>query len=54
MRILGALEVRGKRCFQAKYVAGVDNYLADMITRCEHGRVNELKRRRSDVDCTSR
>ena len=51
MRILGALEVRGKWCFQAKHVAGVDNSLAELITRCEHSRVNEeLKRRRPDVD----
>ena len=45
MRILGALEVRGKWCFQAKHVVGVDNSLAHLITRCEHSRVNaELKR----------
>ena len=51
MRILGALEVRGNWCFQAKHVAGMDNSLADLITRCDHGRVNEeLKRRRPDVD----
>ena len=51
MRILGALEVRGKWCFQAKHVAGVDNSLADLTTRCEHSRVNEeLKHRRPDVD----
>ena len=51
MRILGALEIRGKWCFQAKHVAGVDNSLADLITLCEHSRVNaELKRRRPDVD----
>ena len=51
IRILGALEVRGKWCFQAKHVAGVDNYLADFITRCLHIRVNaELKRQRPDVD----
>ena len=41
MRILGALDVRGKWCFQAKHVAGVDNNsLADLITRCEYSRVN--------------
>ena len=41
MRIIGALEVRGKWCFQAKHVAGVDNSLAGLITRCEHNRGNE-------------
>ena len=41
MRILGALEVRRKWCFQAKHVAGVNDSLADLITRCEHSRVNE-------------
>ena len=51
MRILGTLKVGGNWCFQAKHVAGVDNSLADLITRCEHSRVNaELNRRRPDVD----
>ena len=46
MRILGVLEVKRKWCFQAKHVAGVDNSLADLITRCEHSRINaELKLR---------
>ena len=49
MRTLGALEVKGKWCFQAKHVVGVDNYLADLITRCEHSKINaELNRRRPD------
>ena len=51
MRILGALEVKGKWCFQIKYVAGKDNSLADLITRCEPSRFNaELKRQRPDVN----
>ena len=49
MRSLGALEVKGKCCFQAKHVAGVDISLADLITRCEPSRINaELKRQRPD------
>ena len=51
MRILGALEVRGGWCFQAKHVAGAENVLADLITRCEPDKINaELKRLRPDVD----
>ena len=41
MRILGALEVRGKWCFQAKYEAGVDNSLADSL---HVANIVELKR----------
>ena len=33
MRMLGALETQGGWCFQAKHVRGVDNRLADGITR---------------------
>ena len=33
MRILGALETKGGWCFQEKPVKGVDNRLADGITR---------------------
>ena len=48
--ILGALGVKGKWCFQAKHVAGVDNSLAGLITRCEPSKINaELKRQRPDV-----
>ena len=51
IKILGAVEVRGKWCFQAEHVVGVDKYLADLITHSEHSRVNaELNRRRLDVD----
>ena len=45
MRILGALEVKGRWRFQAKHVAGVDSSLPGLITRCEPSRINaELKR----------
>ena len=51
MRILDALELEGRWRSQAKYVAGVDNSLADLITRCEPSRINaELKRQRPDVN----
>ena len=47
MRILGALEVKEKWYFNAKHVAGVENTLADLITRCERSKINmELKGRR--------
>ena len=51
MKILGALEVKRKWCFQAKHVAGMYNSLADLITRCEPSRINaELKCQRPDVN----
>ena len=33
MRKMGALEAWGRRCFQARHVRGVDNRLADGLTR---------------------
>jgi len=46
MRILGALEVKERWCFQAKHVAGADNSLAE-FTHCEPSKINvELKPQR--------
>lgn len=51
MTILGGLEVKRKWCFQARHVVGMDNSLADLITRCKRNTINaELKRRRPDVN----
>ena len=51
MRVLGALEVKGKWCFQAKHVAGVHNSLANFLNRCEHSKINaEIWRQRPDVN----
>ena len=38
--ILGALEVKGKWCFQAGHVSGMDNSLAGLITRYEPNMIN--------------
>lgn len=46
MRILRALEVKGKRCFQSRHMLGVDT-----ITRCESNIINvEVRRLRPDVN----
>ena len=42
---------KGKWCFEAKHVVGVDSSLADLIELCEYSSINaELKRQRTDVD----
>ena len=51
MRIVGALEVKGKLSFHSKHVTGMDNSLAHLITRCKPSNNNaELKRQRSNVN----
>lgn len=42
MKIVGALEVKGKWCFREKHVAGVDNTLADLITRCKYNKAPNI------------
>lgn len=45
MRILGVLEVNGKWRLQVRYIVGVYDSLADLITRCAPNMINtELKR----------
>lgn len=47
MKKLGVHEVKGKLCFQARHVAGVDNSLVDLIACWEHNMINAgLKHRR--------
>lgn len=51
MRILRALEIRGKWHFKLKHVAGKENVLADLIARCEPNKIDaELKHRRPDFN----
>ena len=51
MKILRALEVKGKLCFHARHVASVNNSLTNLITLCEPSVINaELKRRRLNVN----
>lgn len=50
-RIFGALEVKGKWCFQVKRMGVMGNSLGDPITRYEPSIINaELKYKRSDVN----
>jgi len=41
MRMMGALEGRGRWCFQARHVRGVDNRLADGLTRWREEQIPE-------------
>ena len=41
MRMMGALEAKGGWCFQARHVRGVDNRLADGLTRWKEGQILE-------------
>lgn len=45
MRILGALDVKEKWCFQAKYMVGVEISLADLIILCKPSDENWMLRR---------
>ena len=50
LKILRALEGKGKWYFYARHVAGVGNILADLITRYKSIAINtDLKRRSRDV-----
>ena len=40
MRIMGALEARGRWCLQARHMRGVDNRLVDGLTRWQAGQAN--------------
>lgn len=51
MRVLGALEIKGRWCSQVKHMAGVDNSFPGLIIRCERNGINvELTRQRPNVN----
>ena len=50
MRMMGALEARGRWCFQARHVREIDNPLADGLTRWKEAQIPEkLKAKRPDI-----